>query len=187
MQKLKDLLSNKTLIISLAIPALIIVLYVGILLPPQIRSLVHLLPKASRLKREIVNLKKDWANINSLNKKILQLYEKLDYYERKLPDEKEIPAILEYLSDSAKDLNVKITEIKPIAQEKDTTPKASAYYQVPILLLAECGYHQLGRFLNKLENADRFMKIEEIKIARHPTQSTIHPVRLTIITYVMKK
>ncbi|MFX0211381.1 MAG: type 4a pilus biogenesis protein PilO, partial [Candidatus Hodarchaeota archaeon] len=116
-----------------------------------------------------------------------QLHEKLDYYERSLPSEKEIPAVLEYVSAAAKELNVRITEIRPIGQDKDKGKAPTIYYKAPILLKAECGYHQLGRFLNKLESADRFMKIDDIKIETNSRTSDIHNVELIVVTYVMKK
>ncbi len=187
MQKLKQYFSNKTQTINLLIPILIAVFYLGLFLSPKIKQFSRLLSEASQLKTKIVNLEKEWAGIDSFNKKIMDWQEKLQDYERKLPSEKELPAILEYLSNSAKELDVKISEIKPVEQSKDKAAQTAIYYQAPILLLAECGYHELGRFLSKLESADRFMKISEIKIMAMPHQADRHFVRLMIVTYVMKK
>ncbi len=185
LQKLKGLSSNKSTTYIL-ISILIIVFYLFLFLRPKIREISLLLPQVSELKAKIAGLEDDWANIEAFEKKVLRLNKKIDYYEKKLPNEKEIPAILEYLSDAARKMNVRITEIQPLEQDKDAASLASLYYKVPILLKAECGYHQLGRFLNELENTDRFIKISDLKIVANPLRADIHDVQLIVVTYVMK-
>ena len=190
MQSFKELLANKSLnkslMINALIPALIIVVYLSLFLGPKIKETFRLLPEASRLKTKIVNTEKEWTNIDLFNARISRLDEKLDYYERRLPEEKEIASLLKFLSDSAKKLNVRLTEIKPVGQDKHKKAAALIYEQVPILLRAECRYHELGRFLNKLESADRFMKITELKITANPPKAN-HNVELIVVTYVMER
>lgn len=186
MKSLKALLSDKNTI-KMVVALFIALLYLGVFFRPKARQFVLGLVEASRTKREIVATKRDWANLDSFKQKTTSLSEKIAYYEKKLPGKKEIPAILEYLSDSARKLNVRITEIKPVEQGQDTEDKDKIYYAVPILLKAECGYHQLGRFLNELERADRFMKISDIEIGSSSDQDGILDVQLIIVTYVMSQ
>lgn len=186
LQKIKEVLRDRPAIISLLIPVLIIVVYLALFLGPKIKETFRLLPEASRLKTKIVNTEKEWANIDSFNARISRLDEKLDYYERRLPEKKELASLLKFLSDSAKKLNVRLTEIKPIAQDR-AAAAPSLYYRVPILLKAECGYHELGRFLNELESADRFMKISELRITDSPSKADIHNVQLIVVTHVMER
>ncbi len=183
-KRLKELLADKTKI-NCAVLILIVVVYLFLFFIPEVKVLFGRLAECSQLKVKIVKTKKDWANIDSFKEKIALLNEQVDYYEKKLPSEKEVAALLEFLSDSAKELNVRITEIKPIEQDK--VGEASIYYQVPILLRAECGYHQLGRFLSKLENADRFMKINNIKIEAGFDQGSVLNAQLIVATYVMSR
>ena len=186
-QKVKKLAQDRPIIINGLILFLIIVFYLGLFLRPKIKEIFHLLPEVSRLKTAIVNTEKEWASIDSLKKQVLQLNEKIDYYEKRLPSEKEIPAVLKYLSEAAKKMNVKIIEIRPIEQKKNKSVPTSLYYKVPIFLKAECGYHQLGRFLSRLEMADRFMKISDIEIAANPRKTNTHNVQLTVVTYGMQR
>lgn len=171
--------------INALVVILVIVLYLGLFLGSKIKQISYLLPQVSQLKAKITNTEKDWANIDAFKKKISQLNEKIDYYEKRLPSEKEVPVVLEYLSSSARKLNVRITEIEPVEQSGDKADKSLIYYNVPILLRAECGYHQLGRFLNELERADRFMKISDIEIETDLYRGNPLYVELTIVTYVM--
>ncbi|MCQ9208023.1 MAG: type 4a pilus biogenesis protein PilO [Omnitrophica bacterium] len=173
--------------ITCSILILISLLYSSLFLLPKAKALFLELAKSTRLKAEIVNIEKNWANLSLLKEKIGQLDQKAQSYEKKLPGEKEIPAVLEYLSDSAKKFGVRITEIRPVEQDKGKDAPPAFYYKAPIMLKAECGYHQLGRFLNELENADRFMEINDLKIVTNPRKSNIHYIQLIVVTYVMKK
>lgn len=185
--KFKEFFSRKPTTINFSIIFLIIALYLFLFLIPGTKTLFGRLSECSRLQAKIVATEKDWANLESFKAKISRLNERIDYYEKRLPGGKQVPAILEYLSNAAKELNVRITEISPVEQGRDKVAAPSLYYKVPVLLKAECGYHQLGRFLNKLESADRFMKISDIKIAANRRKTNIHSVQLTIVTYVMSQ
>jgi len=165
----------------------IVLIYLFLFLAPKTKALFFELGRSAGLKAKIVDIKKSWANLSLLEKRISQLDEKTDWYEKKLPSGKEIPAVLEYLSDSAKKIGVRITEIKPVEYDRDKLKTAALYHKAPIILKAECGYHELGRFLNELENADRFMRINDLKIVANPQKTDVHYIQLTVVTYVMKK
>ena len=159
-------------------------LYLFIFFIPGAKGLCAKLRQCAKIKRQIQTVNKDWGQKEVLKKKITRIGEKINYYEKKLPGEKEIPAILENLSRAAQKLNVRISEIKPLDQVE---LGQKVYYSVPILVSAECGYHQLGRFINALEKADRFMKISDIKIEAASDAHCRHQAQLIVVTYVMKK
>lgn len=190
-QKFNQLLLKRPKVVNIAILVLLVVLYLGLFMRPTIKGLFLVLPQASELKRNILNLEQDSRNLDTLKAKVLQSNKEIDSYEKRLPNEKEIPAILKYLSNAARKLDVRITEIKPIEQDEQLQAKAempsAIYYQAPILLKAECGYHQLGRFLSALERADRFMKIGDIKILTNTYESNFLDIELIVVTYVMKR
>lgn len=163
---------------------LLVVAYLFLFFIPGVKTLFIKLKQCRQVKVKVLQTRKDWDNIGSFKEKILQFNQRIDYYEKRLPGEKEIPAILENLSQAANKLNVRITEIKPIEQAEEGE---TIYYSVPILVTAECGYHALGRFINALEQADRFMKISDIKIVNSLNRNDIHNVQLIVTTYVMKK
>lgn len=163
---------------------LITIIYLGLFFCPKIKQFFVLFREASQLKAEIVTTRREWADIDALKVELLRLNERKNYYEKRLPGRKEVPAVLEYLSSAAKELNVRISEIKPVEQE---VSGGQIFYSVPILLKAECEYHQLGRFLNELEKADRFMKISDIKMIASPKQTGTLYIQLIIVTYVMSQ
>lgn len=183
MKDIKEILADKHNV-NIAIIAAASLSYMLIFFIPQAKELVTTLSEAAKLKREIVETKQKWADISSAENQVLLLKEKIRDYEKKLPMEKEISSILQYLSDAAKKLDVTINEIKP-GEQTTKQDKKALYWSIPIVVKAKCGYHQLGAFLNELEKADRFMKITDIEITATPYADTAHEVELTVVTYVM--
>ncbi|MBN2097323.1 MAG: type 4a pilus biogenesis protein PilO [Candidatus Omnitrophica bacterium] len=184
-QSIVEILKKKSQLQSYGLMALALI-YLFFVIVPTAKGLLVKLLEVGQLKAMTLKTTEDWRNIEALKKRVAELNQKIDSYEKKLPGEKEIPAILEYLSAAAKELDLKLTEIKPVEQTKEQDQVGAFYYKAPILLSAESPYHNLGRFINKLENADRFMKISNIKILANPNSPGIHYVQLTVVTYVMK-
>jgi len=59
------------------------------------------------------------------------------------------------------------------------------YQKFPISINAACGYHQLGTLLTRLENADTFMRVADIRITANPQNRTEHMVFILVNTYVL--
>lgn len=184
MKKFLNFFLNKRFL-NILIVILLLVIYLFLFFRTTIDRLSFLLPETAQLQTKIKQIEYDWANIVILRQKISRLKQKLLDYEKKLPNEKEIAQVLKYLSDSAKRLNVRITEIKPVGLNQQDKESGNIYYSVPILLKAECSYHALGRFLNELEMANRLMKISDIKIEPYPYQTNTIFAQLIVVTYVM--
>lgn len=180
----KELLANKRVTINICIVSLIALCYSYLFILPKIKENFQLSPKLAKLKMDIARINQEWANLAAFKQKIARFEGKINSYEKKLPSEKEIPALLNYLSDTAKKLDVRLVEIKP---SEIVQGQAQPYYTIPISLVAECGYHQLGRFLNELERADRFMKIGYLKIEPAPAGTNLLKAELAVVTYVMSK
>ena len=63
--------------------------------------------------------------------------------------------------------------------------KAKAYQEIPIMISARSGYHELGSFISKLENADRFMEVSDIKLKANSANFRKHNVELIVSTYLL--
>jgi len=59
--------------------------------------------------------------------------------------EEELPSTLEQISRMANKTFVKITQIKPVREDKLPVLKTESgiYYKIPILIDAQCNYHDL--------------------------------------------
>ena len=87
----------------------------------------------------------------------------------------------------AKSANTKIVGIMPVTGKEEKAEKNQIYKEIPILISAKSGYHELGRFLNSLENSDRFMKVGDMHIRANPATPKKHDVELLVLTYILLK
>lgn len=177
---------EQTFIFYSAGVASILLVYLFFFFRPTLSSFCNLNTQINKLKSELRKAKTDVANIENLRKQFKSVKEKTDYVRLKFPKEVEIPSLLEAFSATARELQVKITEIKPL-KEIDTKlePKGKIYSEIPILINANCGYHQLGMFINRLETAERFMKVTDIQIEGNNSTPKLHEVELLVSIFVL--
>ena len=109
----------------------------------------------------------------------------MERYEKTLPAEQEIPSLLETLSRMAKSSNIKISALTPVSGSGKGGETTHTYREIPILISAKSGYHELGQFLSAMENSDRFMKVVDIDIRANNTTPRKHDVELLICTYIL--
>jgi Tfp pilus assembly protein PilO len=152
-------------------------------------SLAKTLPKLRQLQRELAVWENAVANIPRYKAQIEGMRERLSNQKKKLSTKQEISSLLKRLSEIAKDSGVKILSIKPhpavAGQQQDMA--SGTYQKYPISIKAVCGYHQLGIFLNKLENADTFMRVSNIKITANPENFTQHFIYILVNTYILNE
>ncbi len=164
-------------------------IYKFVFIGPAIGTLSKLIPQASNIGSQISAAKKDINNKNNFMKELDGLQEKINTYKVKLPEEKEIPSILESLSDIAKDSDLKIDmiDLKKDTFDAKQQKKDSLYTVIPIVITAKCSYHQLGSFINKLENSERLIKVDDISIDGDKLNPRSENVKISISTYVLTK
>lgn len=166
------------------VAVLVLVLYLNFILKPQIIKASSVINKMNTMMKDIKKVDVNIAEIPKYKKDIEAYNDKVTYYEKMLPAEREIPSLLETLSEMAKNSNVKIIGITPTvtAQEPGNT-----YQELPILINAKCGYHELGRFLTNLENSERFIKVADLEIRTNSTNPKKHDVEMLLLTYILLK
>ena len=162
-------------------------IYINFLLLPQIRGATKAYDKARKIRADVKVSEHDVSEIELLKKQVAQYHSKIDSYERMLPVEQEIPKLLEDLSGMAKGSGVKIVGITPLQSKQDDQSAEQIYQEIPILINAKSGYHEVGKFLSKLENADRFMKVADIDIKANKASPKRHDVEILVLTYVLLK
>ncbi len=180
---------KEVLILAVVLSVVILVLYFYLLLLPQSMRLTDIFGKFCRTMSELKVADSDIAGMNDFKKKIDAYKEKVNYYERRLPAEHQIPSLLENLSSMAKNSGIKILGITPIqiSAKEQAAQRAKVYKEIPIQVSAKSGYHELGTFLSNLERADRFMKVVDIEIRANKATPKKHDVELLILTYVLRE
>jgi type IV pilus assembly protein PilO len=148
------------------------------------------LSKASRIVNDLNN-KIEQLNVSvkrqtTMNEKLTELRKEYDGYSKRLPKEKEIPAFLEGVSAIAETSRMKILSLTPSGLKAvESDGKEVEYYrEMPILLTAKSGYHQLGQFISNLERGERFINVSNLRIQYDSSHPRMHNIRMELGTYV---
>jgi len=185
----QELAKNQKLVIYGIITLCLLIANYSLFLRPTMASLSKTTPKLRQLQRQLATDENAVASISRYTAQIAEMRKKLSKQKKKLSTKQEISSVLKGLSEIAKDSGVKILSIKPYpavtGQQQSTI--SSAYQKYPILIKAVCGYHQLGTFLNKLENADTFMRVSDIKITADAKDYTQHLAYVLVNTYILNE
>ena len=94
-----------------------------------------------------------------LQEKIARLEVEWERAQEMLPKEKEIPSLIQQISNSGAKAGVSFLLFKP-----STVMQRINYSEIPVQIKIACGYHQLGRFLSNVGNLARIVNVPAIKI-----------------------
>ncbi|MDD5108270.1 MAG: type 4a pilus biogenesis protein PilO [Candidatus Omnitrophica bacterium] len=168
----------------------ILIVYVDItyILKTQVADLNKLNPKIIRLENDLKNLNRDLKKMRDSEGKQSLPVEKPILKSSKILFEGQIPGLLQDISNEANKLGIKIKKIRPSHEVQTEKPIMPMGKLVPILINLDliCDYHNLGKFINKLESSDVFMGIQELKISTELPDYLKQKVTLVIKTYVIK-
>ncbi len=186
-----DKSKKKILLVYVSALLLILVGYFCLFLRPSVAKLAGLIPEIRESKIAIKSVQNDLLYEDKLNKRLKILQEKLAGYEKRLSREKELPVLLENLSEMAKESQVRILGIIPydtrLKARKDTGEEKSVYQEVPIAISAQSGYHELGSFINRLENDQRYMQVSHMKIKPSHVDKDQHKIEFVVYAYTFKQ
>ena len=171
-----------------------IYVYVAFLVGPLWRKTMELGQQVQTSHEELLALKTATANESAIREQYQSLQKSVGSLRGFLPPEKELPAVIEALSDMARQTNVKIQTIFPQRSLADQSSAASGkktaaipepvvYRQVPIQIDAQSGYHQLGVFLSLVEAEPRPMELRSLRVATDPRDPKRHTIKLVINAY----
>jgi type IV pilus assembly protein PilO len=105
----------------------------------------------------------------------------LEATREKLPTEREIPPLYRTLSESAFQAGLEVAVFQP------KEPKAQDYYtEIPIAMGVEGGYHQLGKFFEKVATIPRIVTISDLKVVGMPKSRAVLHADLVVSTYVYR-
>jgi Tfp pilus assembly protein PilO len=187
-EKAKEFLKdekNRSYIILGAV-GLLGVFYLSFIIIPKFGDLSKTSRAASGLNNKISQLNNQIKRQKMMEKNLDKLKAEYGTYSKRLPQEKEIPEFLEGLASSAKTSRVRILSMTPSELKKAKSGgKGGEYYrEMPILITAKSGFHQLGRFIADLEQRGRFITVSDLSIKNDSNSPRMHNIRMELKTYV---
>lgn len=154
------------------------------LIKMQVNHIKTVKPKIAKLKGDIDALNKSLADSGNLSGK--QNQQAVPYLRMLSNDQ--LPMLLEEISNMAKSNNVMLMQVRQVKETKKKEEKqppnnlASLYIELDL----SGSYHDFGRFINNLENADKFIAVQDMNIKQQPADSLLQKANLLLKIYVRK-
>lgn len=142
--------------------------------------------QVSEKKRDITQSQDLSEKQAKLEREIRVLNKKIERYQEGLEQRADIPKLLSELNKLADEIGVKLVSIKPGESTRVPIPDTEQYFlEIPIEIEIKSGYHQFGRFVNKIENSRWVIRIEEFSIKRASGEEWIHDIDLNLSVYAL--
>jgi Tfp pilus assembly protein PilO len=169
--------------------ALLFLLDFSLIMKPQLKWLRDLTPKIIELRTNIEQTKRDITLLKQIEDASQGSKKRMLDIEKRVPQEGDIPLILQDISSAANNSMIKILQIRPMKEEKELALKTDSgkYYRVPIAIEAKGSYHLFGKFLSILENSEIFMSVNTLEITSSDRDYKNHNINLVINTFIFQK
>lgn len=160
--------------------------YFNLLLAPQFSGFIRNNREFHTVRARVNSAKVLIASEDRIRKQFEGLKEQSGLLEERFPAQDEVSSLLGDFSGIAESSGVKILKIKPLEVAGDVSA-SELYSEFPILIEARAGYHQCGTFINKLENMERFIRIDEVDIKGRPDDPRRHDILLRVSTFLTEQ
>ncbi len=124
------------------------------------KKAVALQGQLTQIQTKIAESRAVASNLKSFKAKQQELRAELEIALRRLPNQKELPALLTNMSSLGKKSGLEIRSFKPAAEVN-----RGFYAEVPISIEFLGRYHQAGIFLDRLSRLSRIVNITEMKMS----------------------
>jgi type IV pilus assembly protein PilO len=127
--------------------------------------------------KKLTELKKAAADVELFQKDLAKVEEELAQALVLLPDRKEIPGLLENVSQLGAEVGLENLLFQPQPEQVQ-----EFYATVPIRLDLIGTYHELGLFLDRVSKLNRILKVENLNMVRQGNSPRLQ-VGFTVMTY----
>jgi hypothetical protein len=170
----------------------ILIVYVDVsyILKAQLTGLNSLKPKISKLKIELANLNQGLENMRlAKGQSATALAQKKSLKSSRILSQSRVAELLQEISSLANKFNIQVVQLRPSRPAvKEKASGAGKDKPGPLLINLElvADYHNLGRFIQALEDSDVFMGVSELEISTQLPDYMKQKVTLVLKTYVTK-
>lgn len=168
----------------------VLIIYVdaNYILKSQTSGIKSIDPKITRLKNDLANLNRDLDIMRVSQSKQGSGALKVITRSSKILSESQISGLLQEISSKANKLDIQIGQIRPSKEIVNPKTAVAGDKFTPILINLDliCDYHNLGKFIDALENLPVFLSVQELRISTQLPDYMKQKVILILKTYATK-
>ena len=140
--------------------ALIVGAFVWFMVMPQLEELDRLNQDIQRLETELIQKRQIANNLPKFKAEFAKMEKQLEKALTKLPNKKEIPALLTNLASLAKASGLDVKTFRP----QNEVPKGF-FAEVPAALQLEGSYHNIAKFAQSVGELSRIVNLSDLKMS----------------------
>jgi type IV pilus assembly protein PilO len=133
------------------------------------------------LRAKVVQARADEANLRPFRVQAAALRKRLEAAQERLPLEREVPRLYRQVSDLAVQSGLGLALFQPRAPEEK-----AVLTELPIAVISESGYHQLGVFFDKVGRLPRIVNLGDFRMSGIERATGSVRAELTLTTYVFR-
>jgi type IV pilus assembly protein PilO len=160
------MMRNK-IIAAVVIVGVVCLIFFTIIYPPRRRELSKLRSEYAELDKNLGIARTNLRDFERLQTEYNSLITTWARTKLLLPEEKDIPNLLEDIARVGRRCGVEIMRFKP------QTPVSQEFCtEIPISFSVCGGYHRLGRFLSEIGNLPRLLKVKKLHISSYKKEGS---------------
>lgn len=133
------------------------------------------------LRAKVVQARADEANLRPFRVQAAALRKRLEAAQERLPLEREVPRLYRHVSDLAIQSGLGLALFQPRASEEK-----AVLTELPIAIISESGFHQLGVFFDKVGRLPRIVNLGDFRMSGIERSTGTVRAELTLTTYVFR-
>jgi type IV pilus assembly protein PilO len=130
---------------------------------------------------EVLKARADEANLRPFRAQAEALRKRLEEAKERLPSERELPLVYRQVSDLATQSGLGVSLFQPKSPEE-----RDVLTEVPIAVTAECTYHQLGSFLERVGKMTRIVSLGDFRLVGIDRPTGTVRAEMTLATYTFR-
>ncbi|MBF0619907.1 MAG: type 4a pilus biogenesis protein PilO [Candidatus Omnitrophica bacterium] len=189
LEKLKTLEAKYVYAILVCAIGVVVAIDAAVLLGPQLAGIGGINKKIEEARADIETLVTNNQRLPLFQKQLEIAKLEKKNFDCMVNPKDAIPVVLKNISSFANDYGIKIDQLVPHQsnQELLVTAEDGKYYSVPILIKARAGYHNLGKFMNRLERERVFWKLEEFSLVANEIDPQKHEATMLMKIIIVEK
>ena len=151
-----------------------------VLTRPQIHAMTVVHAKTVKFNEDINTLNANMQRMDKFRANLDDARSQVQGFEKMIHKEDDVPALLKAISATSNIYNIKVDQLSPQKSDGVVLVKNGDgnYRSLSILVNARAGYHDLGRFLNRLEQDGVFWQLESISVVADKADPIRHQIKI---------
>ena len=151
---------------------------------PQRRTLAKTRSQIQKLRLDIAGVRKRLDRLPQMEEQVGRWSNKQELTASAMSPEEQVPDLLDKIVQAARTAHVRLQTAKPAVDFREAAPGLSGFLELPVVVEASAGYHEIGLFFDALERSESLIRVQGLEIRSDPTDLWHHQTTVLLLMYL---